>query len=80
MMNVNIINALVQTQVPDDLRGRVMSIYTLTFLGFMPIGSLWVGIIAAQVGEPTAAVLSASMLLGFATLVWARMPRLRALE
>jgi MFS family permease len=80
MMNVNIINALVQTQVSDDLRGRVMGIYTLTFLGFMPIGSLLIGILAAHTSEPTAAVLSALVLLGFATLVWVCMPRLRALE
>jgi hypothetical protein len=40
---MNSANALVQTQVRDDLRGRIMGIYTLTFFGFMPIGAFLAG-------------------------------------
>ena len=80
MMNVNIINALVQTQVPDVLRGRVMGIYTFIFLGLMPIGSLLVGATAAQTGEPAVVILNGLVLLAVAVLTWVRAPALRALE
>lgn len=43
MSVVNITNALIQTHVPDNLRGRVMSIYILVFQGSFPLGSLLVG-------------------------------------
>ena len=44
------INSLLQTMVPDNLRGRVMSLYTLTFMGMMPIGSFQAGIVANYLG------------------------------
>jgi MFS family permease len=80
MMNVNIINALVQTNIPDALRGRVMGIYILIFLGLMPIGSLLAGIMAVQIGEPAVVVLSGAVLVAVAALTWVRAPALRALE
>jgi hypothetical protein len=42
----NTANALVQTAVSDELRGRVMGLYTLGFLGLMPIGALLAGGVA----------------------------------
>ena len=80
MMNVNITNALVQTNIPDVLRGRVMGIYTLIFLGLMPIGSLMVGTLAVQIGEPAVVALNGAVLLAVAALTWVRSPALRALE
>lgn len=77
---LNLANALVQTLVSDPLRGRVMGIYSLTFLGLMPIGGLLAGAVAEHVGEPITVVLSSLILLGFATLMWMFVPRLRALE
>ncbi len=44
------INTLLQTTVADFIRGRVMSLYTFTFMGMMPIGSLLAGIIANYLG------------------------------
>ena len=38
--------------VPDRLRGRVMSLYSMMFLGMAPVGSLFAGAIAARVGVP----------------------------
>jgi MFS family permease len=43
-------NTLLQTIVPDDLRGRVMSVYTLAFIGLSPIGSLVAGGVADRFG------------------------------
>lgn len=77
---LNLANALVQTLVSDPLRGRVMGIYSLTFLGLMPIGGLLAGAVAEHIGEPITVVLSSLILLGFATLMWIFVPRLRTLE
>lgn len=43
-------NTLVQTQTPDALRGRVMSVYTTIFVGSNPLGSLIVGLVANRWG------------------------------
>ena len=45
-------NASIQLSVPDHLRGRVMSLYTVTFHGLMPLGVLMVGWGAEYVGAP----------------------------
>jgi MFS family permease len=74
---INTSNALVQSLVPDDLRGRVRSIYTLTFFGFMPLGSLLAGAAAERIGEPTTVFLGAGVILAFAAVVWWRVPALR---
>ena len=79
MLIINTINALVQSQVPDALRGRVMGIYTLVFFGMTPIGSLVAGVAAARVGEPATVALAALLLLGVAALLWFRWPGLRRL-
>lgn len=44
------INSLLQTIVPDHMRGRVMSLYTFTFMGMMPIGSFLAGFTANYLG------------------------------
>ncbi len=43
-------NTIIQSNVPDALRGRVMSLYTIVQLGLMPVGSLLVGAIAERAG------------------------------
>ncbi|MBW6472446.1 MAG: MFS transporter [Anaerolineaceae bacterium] len=57
MSVVNISNALIQTHVPDHLRGRVMSIYILVFMGSYPIGALLVGWLADMYGSPTTMII-----------------------
>lgn len=70
-------NMLLQSMVPDHLRGRVMAIYTMAFLGILPIGSLVAGGIAHVIGVELvfvgAGLLSAVM--GF-VLRW-QLPALR---
>jgi MFS family permease len=80
MLVFNLMNALIQTQVTDELRGRVMSIYSLVFFGVMPLGSLLGGAVAEWTSEPTTVVLSALITLSFAVFLWVRKPELRALE
>lgn len=44
-------NSIIQTQSPDHLRGRLMGIWALVFGGSLPIGSLWMGIVAERAGS-----------------------------
>lgn len=80
MLVANTSNALVQTHVPDGLRGRVMGIYTLTSFGAMPLGSLLIGEIADRFNEPIAFILSAVILFIAAMLIWIKAPGMRKLE
>jgi MFS family permease len=76
---MNLANSLVQTGTEDDLRGRVTSIYTLTFFGFMPLGALLIGQIAEKTSEPLAVQFGSLVLLIFACLTWVFIPKLRKL-
>ena len=73
----NLANAAVQTLTPDALRGRVMSIYSFTFFGSMPIGALWIGNLAHRIGEPQAVVINSVITLVFAAAIFLFMPKLR---
>jgi MFS family permease len=79
MMMANINNAMIQLQVPDHLRGRVMSIYSLVFQGFMPIGSLIAGAVADQWSEPLTVIAASVLLFAFAAYTWLRRPDLRTM-
>lgn len=63
MSVVNITNALIQTHVPDHLRGRVMSIYILVFQGSYPLGALLVGWLAGMFGSPFTIILCGVIIL-----------------
>lgn len=70
-------NTVLQTIVSEDMRGRIMSLYTMAFVGMTPLGGLAGGAIANRIGAPTAVVLGG---LGcVAVSVWAlwRLPALR---
>ena len=54
-------NTLLQTIVPDELRGRVMSLYVLLFIGSTPVGAFLTGTIANTLGTQTALLLEAAM-------------------
>ncbi len=71
------VNALLQSIVPDGLRGRVMSVYVFMFLGMTPIGSLQAGFLARWIGAPHAVALSVSLLLIVVGVVALRVPELR---
>jgi len=45
-------NTLIQTMVPDELRGRVMAVYSMMFMGMAPMGALLAGAIAQHAGAP----------------------------
>ncbi len=80
MMVLNVTNAMVQSRIADEMRGRVMGIYTFFFFGAFPLSSLVAGWAAEKIGEPITVVISAMILLAFAVWVAWRQPDLRAME
>ncbi|MGZ4787223.1 MAG: MFS transporter [Terriglobales bacterium] len=52
MLETTSSNTLIQAMVPDELRGRVLAVYTMMFMGMAPLGSLFAGLIANRLGAP----------------------------
>lgn len=71
-------NTLLQLLVPDALRGRVMSLYSMMFMGMAPLGALLAGALADQLGAP--ATVGAGGLLCMLAALWFRwrLPQIRA--
>jgi MFS family permease len=66
-------NTMLQLFVSDELRGRVMSMYTLSFIGLAPIGSLEVGFIGERVSPQIAVAASAVAALVCGVILLARL-------
>jgi MFS family permease len=64
-------NSYIQVAVPDELRGRVMSVYSFVFLGTVPIGNAIMGVVADSVGT-THAVTGAGILCIIASGIFAK--------
>ena len=78
MMNNS--NAMVQSIVPDDLRGRVMGLYSLMFMGGGPLGALVAGTMATQTNEVTTFVICAIGMLIFGGVIWFVRPEIRRMD
>lgn len=52
MLETTSSNTLIQAMVPDELRGRVLAVYTMMFMGMAPLGSLFAGLLADRLGAP----------------------------
>lgn len=72
-------NTLIQTIVPDRLRGRIMSLYTLTLLGLMPIGGLLLGALATIVGSAWAIAIGGAVYTAIIVAAFAAVEPLRRL-
>ncbi|MFZ1946813.1 MAG: MFS transporter [bacterium] len=72
-------NTIIQTSVPDGLRGRVMSVYMLVFHGFFPLGALMAGAVAQRVSIPVGAAFGASIALAWGLFLLWRAPFIRRL-
>jgi MFS family permease len=77
---MNLCNSLVQTLTSDEVRGRVMSIYTLAFFGSMPIGALLTGAVAERMGSPFTIATTSVLALAFAGAIAVLVPRLRRMQ
>jgi MFS family permease len=67
-------NTTIQLTVPDELRGRVMSVYTTVFAGTSPVGGLAIGAIAANAGAQSALFVGGliSFVAALAGIAWYR--------
>jgi MFS family permease len=80
ILNNASVNALLQSRVPDRLRGRVMSVYVFMFIGMTPLGALQAGALARWLGAPAALAIGAVALLLVLAWIAANIPELRAAE
>ncbi len=62
MMVFSLLTSLVQLEAPDDMRGRVMSIYTMAFRGGAPLGAIAAGALAARTSAPVALMATGALL------------------
>ena len=70
-------NTVIQTLVPEDKRGRVMSFYTMSFVGMAPFGSLLAGALAHRFGAPHAIMITGSFCLAGALWFSTRLKSIR---
>jgi MFS family permease len=70
-------NTLIQIDVPDELRGRVFSVYLWAQQGVAPFGSLFIGWLAQAAGVPSAALVGGCLCLLVVVLTHAKWPALR---
>ncbi|MEO8514298.1 MAG: MFS transporter [Ignavibacteria bacterium] len=80
ILTMNIANSLVQTLVPDALRGRVMGVYTLTFFGLLPIGALLMGMLAEHLGEAEAILICSLITFVISVLIFLLVPSIKRLK
>jgi len=79
MVQLAVSNTLLQTIADEDKVGRVMSFYTMSFLGMAPLGSLFTGWIAARLGIVSALMINGSACLLGAAAFCALLPKMREL-
>ncbi|OLC77305.1 MAG: MFS transporter [Acidobacteria bacterium 13_1_40CM_4_65_8] len=70
-------NTLIQAMVPDALRGRVMAVYSMMFVGMAPFGSLFAGFVAERIGAPRTLALGGAVCLVAAAVFATRLSALR---
>jgi MFS family permease len=77
MVFLGMANTLMQTRTPDHLRGRAMSVHTMVFIGFMPLGQLVLGALGSLIGINNAFVLGGTTVALVALYAATRVPALR---
>ena len=77
MLQMSSSNTLIQAMVPDHLRGRVMAVYSMMFMGMAPFGALMGGALADRLGVPLTVLIGAVACLGGAALFGLHLPKIR---
>jgi MFS family permease len=70
-------NTLIQSMVPDTLRGRVMAMYSMMFMGMAPIGALLAGVLAERLGAATTVAVGGAFCIAGGLLLLGFLPGLR---
>jgi MFS family permease len=77
MLFVNTCNSMVQERVADQLRGRVMSVYSLSLMGAFSLGGLVISSVAERINTPVAMQIGSIILLSFSLVVFIFYPKMR---
>jgi MFS family permease len=77
---IALINTILQTDVPDAFRGRVMSVFMLTFAGIMPFGNLIAGSLAQALGVSFTVMLGGIICAVFFSVINIAYPDIRNIE
>ena len=78
LINGALANGILQSVVPDELRGRVMATYVFVYVGFTPIGSFIAGAMARFVGVQWAIFTGGVIMLAYSLWAFSRYPEIRA--
>jgi MFS family permease len=70
-------NTLIQVMVPDRLRGRIMGVYSIVFMGMAPLGSLLCGALAERIGAPETLTIGGAIAVCGAILFAINLPKIR---
>jgi MFS family permease len=70
-------NTLIQSMVPDRLRGRTMAVYSMMFLGMAPIGAFLSGYVADRIGAPWTVAIGGIGAIAGATIFARNLPKIR---
>ncbi len=77
MIEMGSSNTLIQTMSPDHLRGRVMSVYSMVFMGMSPLGALLAGVCAGKFGAPLTVAGGGVICAAAAGIFWMQLPAIR---
>lgn len=77
MFQMSSSNTLIQAMSPDELRGRVMAVYSMMFMGMAPFGTLLAGALADRLGAPVTVAMGAVAAIGGAAIFGRNLPKIR---
>jgi MFS family permease len=77
MLQMACSNTLIQVMVPDALRGRVMAVYSMMFMGMAPIGALLGGALADRLGAPVTVAIGGLASIAGAGWFGLQLPKIR---
>jgi MFS family permease len=77
MLEMSSSNTLIQAMVPDELRGRVMALYSMMFMGMAPFGAFMGGALADRLGAPVTVAMGGIACIGGAVIFGMKLPNLR---
>lgn len=77
MLQMSSSNTLIQAMVPDELRGRVMALYSMMFMGMAPFGALMGGALADRIGAPWTVGIGAVACVAGAAWFYTYLPKIR---